>query len=157
MFPWKKSAAHALLLMVSLALSSCNDSKEPTALVKDDKDPVGVWTIDGEATLAANQAQIDAQIEKIPEEQKTEAKTQLEEMFKELSGTMEFRMDNTLVSTTIFNGKEMTIQGTWEIDGDQITSKVKNQNGEETSVGTIKNGLLSLSPDQNQFVVLKRE
>ncbi len=154
---WKQSTANFLFLLLCLALSSCDDSKTPANTSKIDNGPVGTWKIDSEATLAANQAQISSELEAIPAPQQAEARAKLEEMFKSVEGTMEFKADKTLVSTTVFNGNEMVMQGTWEIDGDKVTSTAKGPNGEQISTGTIEDGLLSLSPDQIQFVVLRRE
>ena len=157
MLQWKQSTVNFLVLLLCLALSSCDDSKTPANTSKIDNGPVGTWKIDSEATLAANQAQISSELEAIPAPQQAEARAKLEDMFKSVEGTMEFKADKTLGATTILNGNEMVSQGTWEIDGDQVTTRTKNEDGEQIFTGSIKDGFLSLSPDQKQFVVLRRE
>ena len=87
MLPWKPSVISSLLLVLCLALFSCDDNNAPANASKIDNDLIGIWKIDSEATLAANQAQISGQLESIPEAQQAEARTKLEDMFKSVEGT----------------------------------------------------------------------
>lgn len=158
MFEWTRFKIASLFVILCLALPSCKDSKTTEEdSPGNDNGPVGIWAIDSDATLAANQAQISKQLEPLPQSSHADARAKLEEMFKSVEGSMDFKADKTLVSTTIFNGNEMVMTGTWEIEDGTITTKTAGQNREQTTTGAIKEGLLTLSLDQNQFVVLRRK
>lgn len=147
----------SLTVLLGAALLSCDDGKIPSGSPGNDTDLVGVWKIDSDATLAANQSQISSQLDAIPAANRADARTKLEEMFKSVAGTFEFKADNTLVTTTVFNGSEMRTQGTWEINGDMIISKTEGPDGEQISTGTIQESRLKFKSGEDQFVVLRRE
>lgn len=141
-----------------LVLSSCEDPGKSTAdKTRDDADPVGTWKIDSDATLAANQTQISRQLEKIPEANQAEARRKLEDMFRSVGGTMEFKPDNSLVTTTVFDGREMTMEGTWEINAGKISTRAEGPDGEQVTTGAIQEGRLKLMSGRDQYVVLRRE
>jgi|GEM_PF-3190043 hypothetical protein len=156
---------HLLVFTLCLVLSSCEDRKgQPEAPAKgavdkasNDADPVGTWTIDSDATLAANQSQISRQLEKIPAANQAEARRKLEDMFRSVEGTMEFKPDNSLATTTVFDGKEMTMQGTWEINEGKISTRANGPNGEQATTGEIQEGNLKLVSSGDQYVVLRRQ
>ena len=153
------------LFALCLALSSCEDRKgTPEAPGKstadkasNDADPVGTWKIDSVATLAANQTQISQQLEKIPAANQAEARKKLEDMFRSVEGTMDFKPDNSLVTSTVFDGREMTMQGTWENNAGTISTKTEGPGGEQVTTGAIEEGHLKLMSGGDQFVVLRRE
>ena len=154
-----------LVFPLCLALSSCEDRKGRPEIpgkstadkVSNVVDPVGTWKIDSVATLAANQPQISQQLEKIPAANQAEARKKLEDMFRSVEGTMEFKPDNSLVTSTVFNGREMTMQGTWENNAGTISTKTEGPDGEQVTTGAIEEGHLKLMSGGDQFVVLRRE
>ena len=149
------------VFVLCLVLSSCEDRKgtpeAPGKSTTNDAGPVGTWKIDSGATLAANQTQISRQLEEIPEANQAEVRKKLEDMFSSVEGTMEFKSDNSLVTTTVFNGSEMTMRGTWEINADKITTSAEGPDGEQVTTGTIQEGHLKLTSGDDQYVVLRRE
>lgn len=147
----------ALSLVLTLALFSCKDGKTSSNTPGNGTGPVGTWMIDSDATLAANQSQISFQLDSIPKANQAEARAKLEKMFKSVEGTFVFKADNSLVTTTVFNGNEMTMQGTWEITGDKIISRTEGPQGEQVSTGAIQDGLLKFQTGNDQFVVLRRD
>lgn len=141
-----------------LILSSCKDPGKSTAdKARDDADPVGTWKIDSDATLAANQTQISRQLEKIPEANQAEARRKLEDMFRSVGGTMEFKPDNSLLTTTVFDGREMTMEGTWEINAGKVSTRAEGPDGEQVTTGAIQESQLKLMSGSDQCVVLRRE
>ena len=147
----------ALSLVLTLALFSCKDGKTSSDTPGNGTGPVGTWMIDSDATLAANQSQISVQLDSIPKASQAEARAKVEKMFKSIEGTVVFKADNSLVSTTVFDGNELAMQGTWEITGDKIISRTEGPQGEEVATGAIQDGLLKLQTGNDQFVVLRRE
>ncbi len=81
----------------------------------------------------------------------------LEEMFSSVQGTMEFKPDNSLVTSTVFDGREMTMQGTWENNVGTISTKTEGPDGEQVTTGAIEEGHLKLMSGGDQFVVLRRD
>lgn len=153
------------VFVLCLVLSSCEDrkgtpeapGKSTTNKASNDAGPVGTWKIDSGATLAANQTQISRQLEGISEANQAEARKKLEDMFSSVEGTMEFKPDNSLVTTTVFDGREMTMRGTWEINADKITTRAEGPDGEQVTTGTIQEGHLKLTSGGDQYVMLRRE
>jgi len=137
------------VVVLCLVLSSCEG--------RNDTEPVGIWKIDSGATLAANQTQISRQLEEIPKAGHAEARKKLEAIYRSVEGTIELKPDKSYVSTTVLDGREMTMRGTWEIDANIITTRAEGPDGEQVTTGTIQEGYLKLTPGGDQYVVLRRE
>ncbi len=125
------------VVVLCLVLSSCEG--------RNDAEPVGTWKIDSGATLAANQTQISRQLEEIPKAGHAEARKKLEAIYRSVEGTIELKPDKSYVSTTVLDGREMTMRGTWEIDANIITTRAEGPDGEQVTTGG------------DQYVVLRRE
>ena len=121
-------------------------------------DPVGVWSIDPDATLAANQVQIEGQLADVPEADRANKKDELQSVVKIMQGTMEFKADKTLVSSQPSGGEGHVMHGSWEIDGDKVTIQGIAQ-GDAVTIGRIDSDQGSMTvnvPGTDYFVVLKR-
>jgi len=153
------------VVMLCLVLSSCEDRKGTAEVTgknaankaSNDAGPVGIWKIDSDATLAANQKQISRQLEEIPKAGQAEARKKLEDIYRSVEGTIELKPDKSLVSTTVLDGGKMTMRGTWEIDANKITTRAEGPDGEQVTTGTIQEGYLKLTSGGDQYVVLRRE
>ena len=153
------------VVVLCLVLSSCEDrkgtseatGKSATNKASNDAEPIGTWKIDSGATLAANQTQISRQLEGIPKAVQAEARKKLEDIYRSVEGTMELKPDKSLVSTTVLDGREMTMRGTWEIDANKITTRAEGPDGEQVTTGTLQEGYLKLTSGGDQYVVLRRE
>ena len=63
---------------------------------------------------------------------------------------MELKPDKSLVSTTVLDGREMTMRGTWEIDANKITTRAEGPDGEQVTTGTLQEGYLKLTSGGDQ-------
>ena len=149
-------AAAPLIRNLQLALcllpAACSGSGDDSTLG-------GAWAIDVEATLAANQEQIDGQVARLPASEREDAREQLEGIFEGMAGTIELKADGTLVSRTSFAGQDQEMTGTWEADGRTVTTRARAEGGvgEQLLTGSLEAGQLTLSDGGNQIIVLRRD
>ena len=111
-----KPALRALSVALLVIVAACGGGVDRSGLV-------GLWRIDPDATLAANQLQIEGQLARMPPAGRAQARVEFERLFKSVSGTLELNVDKTLVSNTMMGSKKQTMHGNWKIDGDTITMK----------------------------------
>lgn len=122
-------------------------------------DPVGVWSIDPDATLVANQVLINSQLASIPQADRPKAKEKLEDDLKSMQGTMDFNADETLVSSILVAGEKQVRHGTWEVDGDKMTMRLRAAGSEVDDVytGPIDSvSMTVIAAGTDYFLALKR-
>ena len=145
-----KPIIRTLSVVLFLMLAACGGGVESVG-------PVGTWVIDSDATLAANQLQIEHQLAGMPPADR--AKANFETVFKSLRGTIELSADKTLVSSMLMGGKAQVMHGTWELDGDKIKmkSRVQGSKVDYVVVGSISNGNMTVNNvGKEQFMVFKK-
>ncbi len=147
-----KPIIRTLSVALFLTLVACGGGVESVG-------PVGLWRIDSDATLAANQLQIEDQLAGMPPAERAEAKKRFEGLFKSVQGTIELSADKTLVSSALMGGKKQVMYGTWELDGDKIkmTSSKKGSDVDFVVIGSISNDNMTVNNvGKEQFMVFKR-
>lgn len=150
-----KPALRALSVAFLVIVAACGGGGDG-----DRSGPVGLWRIDPDATLAANQLQIEGQLADILPAGRAQARAKLERLFKSVSGTLELNVDKTLVSNTMMDGKKQTMHGNWKIDGDTITMKSRPVGSEVDSVltGSVASDRMTVKTvGAEQFVVFQRD
>jgi hypothetical protein len=122
--------------------------------------PVGVWKVDPDATLAANEDQIEAQLQSLPPAGRAKGRENFESLFKSLRGTIELRADKTLYSETQMGEKKQVMSGSWELDGDKVRmkSRLEGSELENVTVGSVVSGQMTVNTvGTEQFVVLTKQ
>jgi hypothetical protein len=148
-----KPALRALSVALLVIVAACGGGGDRSG-------PVGLWRIDADATLAANQLQIEGQLADMLPAGRAQERAEFERLFKSVNGTLELNVDKTLVSNTMMDGKKQTMHGNWKIDGDTITMKSRPVGSEVDSVltGSVGSDRMTVKTvGTEQFVVFQRD
>lgn len=105
---------------------------------------VGTWKLDGAASRAANQEQVEASMQQVPEAMRAGARAMVESTFAKMAATLVLAEDGSLsgdfsMPNPMGESSSESLTGTWTRSGDTVsmTSKSSTTGLEDTQTATV--------------------